>query len=241
MERRLLQNLGRLAIILALTACASSAAGHDPRRDPSPLRLPIVRRSAWLTNPSFELGEGGDCSPSTCPQEIRPPLGWTANWRDGVSGICDTPTGQPEMLPFDGDPFRVFAGDWSLKYFTFWRCQWVTVSQEVRLPPGSYRVSAQVQSWFSGCSSQPYHPGEPLDDQCNPAPWAHLHIRIGIGDAWSEWVEAYNEWKLIEATVNLDATASVLVSVESQSFSPLKHQDVYIDDVRIKVHDPGGF
>lgn len=243
MERRLLQNLGRtLAIVLIVIGCGrlSKEAPRSETLQPA-VYLPIIRNPPPpLVNPSFELGDGGNCEwvdksggvHLYCPDEVHPPVGWTASWYNEADGVCDTPTGQPEMLTFDLDPFRIRDGAYSLKYFTFWRCQWVSTWQDASLAPGAYRVSAWVQAWFSGCSSQPYHIGEPLDDQCNPAPWAHLRIRIGVDDVWGEWVEAYNEWAQIEIETEISGTARV--TVESKSDAPLKHQDVYIDAVRVE-------
>lgn len=204
--------------------------------------IPIVSNYRGLQNGGFEINESGNCEingvPAVCPQEVRPPSDWTAWWYNQQSGVCDPhKTGQIELSRFDIDPFRIASGGYSLKYFTFWRCHWAGIKQRVVMPEGWRFATAKVQSWYSSCSSKPYHVGEPLDENCQPAPWAKLEIRIGIESngiiTWGVPVEAYNEWKM-PGTPMVYTDGTVTLWIESKSNAPLKHNDVYIDEVTLQ-------
>lgn len=209
----------------------------------------VVSRQNLLYNASFEENELGNCvwydengKHTDCPQEVRPPNHWTAWWFNQWPNVCyPHKTGQIELSRFNTDPFRIIHGNWSLKYFTFFRCHWAGILQQVELPSGTYSASVKAQAWYSSCSSKPYAKGNPLDENCNPAPWANLTIRIGIGTGddprqnvvWSLPVEGYNEWVTAQ-TPPVFIGGLVTVFIESRSDAPLKHNDVYLDDVWLK-------
>lgn len=259
-----------LAVILVLVACV---ARLDPNKEPSVLwpggprdetepraYLPIAVRpdSNLAVNGDFEdtSGEGG-CTwwdiagfvHRDCPQEVRPPRHWEMWWFNQEAGVCPPHrTGQPEGALFHRslDDFRVYNGDYSFRWFTFFRCQHAGLSQKhIILRSGFYSAEMRAQMWYSSCDSEPYHVGEPLDEDCNPAPWANMRVRIGIDPwggvsprastvVWSRWAETYNVWgKVVSPEVAIAAPRMVTLFVEVESDAPLKHGDFYGDGVRL--------
>lgn len=249
-----MKRLVALVLFAVLLAQSAQSQALVPRA-----YLPIIAGDSGnlAQNPSFEQGNDGEClwwdiagfERHDCPQEVRPAKSWAFWWLNQEQGICAPHrTGQPEAAVFDVDPFRVASGARSFRYFTFFRCHHAGLLQRhIILRSGFYRASAQAQAWYGSCDAQPYYPGEPLDENCNEAPWANLTIRVGIGVnmgfdddprsdliQWGEWTEGYNEWVTVESpAVPIAAPSFVRVFIESRSDAPLKHNDVYLDDVRL--------
>jgi hypothetical protein len=254
----------RLPIESPISPLAAQVSAPRLVRCANDTYLPIVSRDAGyiaLTNPDFEGdswneqmywdADGGPYYSNY--EEINPPIGWTAWWWEGIDDICgDKPykigypeykPGRPEFKVFKDymDPRRVYSGTQSSKYFTFWRCQYAGLLQEISIYPSAvYTISAQVQAWYSNCSTKPYDP--PLEQDCETELDAQLKVRIGVDPTggmnpssldivWSDWVEPYGEFEEITTSARLMGPATVFFN--SHSNWPLKHEDVYIDAVRM--------
>jgi len=193
-----------------------------------------------------------------CPQEVRPINGITAWWISDNYNICPPwSTGQPEMK-WESAEERVFTGDWSLHWFTFWRCQQAGIMQRIRLGPEqsllavtkSCKVTAEFSSWFSQCSEKPFAP--PLGDDCEtPLLDSHMRVRIGISDHgflnppddnvnWGEWAEGYGNglqpvWYRVESP-EVPAVGSVIWILEVRTNWPLKHEDFIVDSIHLECN-----
>jgi hypothetical protein len=247
-------------IFLALT----NQSGAMPERlpigqtliPPDPFKpqaaFPVVSvRSPWpiqFTNLDFESGYGGECLaflenfvPETkCPQEVNPPADWTVWWYDFDEWH------QPEgrLVDRSEDPNRILYGDHSYLWFTFWRNQHVGLWQEQNVQVrGIYKMIVYWHAWYSECSTSPYDgPRWGGDDGCAEiVDWAHLKCRAGITDLnpgpqqiwWGEWEECYSPWCRYESPASLVGGRAGLW-FECISDAPLKHQNVYVNQIFIE-------
>ena len=234
--------------------------GANAQQSPYVEYLPIFIGGNPVENPGFNFPEWHDAlwwdqagGPYAVPfQEVRPPTGWTAFWREGDD--CDGQlSGRPEVNVFEAyiDPLRVRSGGTSARLFTFFRCHRMGLMQTVTgLDSGYYEFSAWVQAWYSQCSTQPYAP--PLEADCvTPIGWAHMRVKVGIDPyggedpwfptvRWSDWAEPYGEYmelRTAPALVHLDGRATVFIY--SESTHALKHEDLYVDDAGLaRVKSP---
>ena len=245
--------VGVALVVLAVLSVPSVATPSEP----------VVTQAVSLENPGFEGGmgtsqvywtrvEGGPFWPGIDPghpwrDNIRPPEGWTAWWRDRYP--CDLAytfkMGQPEMVVIgDSDPQRVHEGSQALKSFTFQSCHDMGILQTVSaVPGGTYHVEAWGHAWYSDCSSKPHDP--PLLPNCTD-PWgdAHDYLSVGIDTkggidplgpnvVWGQEVEIYGVYGQA-LTVTAKAQANqITVFLRSRADTPLKHADAYWDDVSL--------
>jgi hypothetical protein len=267
-ERKMVRSIRRLAIaagggvgvvlvVLAVLTIPSAAT----------LAEPIEAQSASLVNPGFEGGmgysqvywtrdEGGPFFPGVDPgiprrDNIRPPEGWTAWWRDKYP--CDLAytfnMAQPEMVVIGTipDPLRIHEGDQALKAFTFRACHDMGILQTVSAVSGTaYLLEAWGHAWYSSCSTEPHLP--PLLPNCTD-PWgdAHDYLSVGIDPTggidplgsdvvWGQEVEIYGVYSH-SITVTAKAQASqITVFLRSRADTPLKHDDAYWDSVSLSEH-----
>jgi hypothetical protein len=199
--------------------------------------------------------------------EVNPPADWTAFWFEGykcpdTTGSIRIPrshpepvegyiTGRPEVTTIHRimDPERIRTGDQAAKYFTFWRCQYAGIMQPVQVPvSGLYIASAWVHAWYSNCSTRPHDP--PLNYNCSSRIPENLEIQIGLDPTagfdpraksivWSEPIAQYGEFAQISTPpTRLGHTATLFII--SRSPLPLKHEDVYIDDVTLQYRGDKG-
>jgi hypothetical protein len=193
--------------------------------------------------------------PSTAPfdggyDEIQPGKGWTAWWieKRPCPGADDWATGRPEVkvIGRTPDPLRVAEGNKALQAFTFYRCGWFGVCQQALFPGGTYRLGAKIHAWYSSCDDAP-HALVPLDSECSPVEDEHLWIRLGAdvqgkADLYSPslaWGADYERYGVYAAdyfwsdwfTVNGPGMHLVTLWIGGESTLPLKHVDIYIDDV----------
>lgn len=217
-----------------------------------------------LYNPGFEGGmgksqvywtpDGGPFFPGKDPDDprrdnIRPPEGWTAWWRDGFD--CEafpTKTGQPEMVVIDAtDPKRVDSGAQALKAFTFFRCHDMGILQTTSVVSGvTYHVEAMAHAWYTSCSSKPYEP--PHDGDCKPWYGVHDYLSVGIDPkggidplgpdvVWGQETEIYGVYDdAITVTARAEAV-TITVFLRSHADTPLRHDDTYWDSVILSA-DP---
>lgn len=192
--------------------------------------------------------------------EVRPPVGWVAWWVENE--FCQHAeqfkTGRPEFtLIFDyEDPARVYEGDQAAKVFTFWRCGHFGLYQKVNLSPGQYTFGMQIHTWYTSCSED-RHGSIPKDQNCDPIYNEHMYFRVGVDPlgtepeslsitedasgmyyfssvAWGPWHEQYGLYndRIWTPVINLVRATDVTIWVEAVSELPLKHDDLYVDDVQ---------
>lgn len=214
-----------------------------------------------LINPGFEEGwwlettfwtlDGGPFHDQF--QEVTPPEEWTAWWQEGdlCVGTHDFRQGRPEVRVISTtlDPNRVHSGDQATQFFTFWRCHRGGLYQRLTVEPEKhYTVQVYVHTWFSNCDLKPHY-RLPLDYDCDtedPILWAQDWLRIGIDPLggidpaapsveWSAWEQRYGRYGdplILKHVLAISSTATVIL--ESLATHPLKHCDVYWDDVSIR-------
>jgi hypothetical protein len=227
---------------------------------------PAVVQAVTLQNPGFEGGmgnsqvywtrdDGGPFFPGVDPgiprrDNIKPPEGWTAWWRDKYP--CDLAytfnMAQPEMVVIgDTDPARVYEGDQAFKSFTFHACHDMGILQTVSaVPGGTYHAEAMGHAWYSDCDSKPHDP--PLLPNCED-PWgfAHDYLSVGIDPTggidplgpdvvWGQEVEIYGVYDH-SITVTAKAEANqITLFLRSRADTPLKHDDAYWDSVSLEEY-----
>ena len=126
--------------------------------------------------------------------------------------------------------------------------------QQVNVEPGGhFDLSAYGHAWHTNCSSEPHSP--PLDDDCvTPLPdsWDLLQIGVdpyggldphGSTVIWSTPVEQYGMYGAPVKLTGVEAVSGVMtVFLRSECNYPLRHNDVYWDDVQVerveRVHLP---
>ena len=199
-----------------------------------------------LRNGSFEGGWTRQTHSGIEYGEIFVPEGWTAFWQEG-GVIPEDPTnkngyGRPEMhvikaeAPFL-DPPRIYAGNQSLKFFTFYRAHKAGVYQKVTdLTPGQQVTGRGVAHAWSSVKDDPKKSSTDGDGATN------FTFQLGIDptggtDPWSPSViwgmgaHIYDHFSPIpelKATVQGD---SATLFVKSTVKYPFKHCDAYIDDL----------
>lgn len=181
--------------------------------------------------------------------EIRPAAHWTAWWveRRFCPGYEFYKSGRPEVQVVNKipDPLRVYEGNQALKFFTFWRCQIGGIYQVVKVTPGRYRFGVHFHHWYSNCSERPHDP--PYQEDCTTpiADPAVLTLGIdptGAEDYWSTrivWTDSHSQYGMYsddpfwsrEVLANGD---SITLWIRSETTAPLKHSDLYIDNVIIE-------
>lgn len=211
-----------------------------------------------LINPGFEGGcwfettfwtlDGGPFHDQFI--EITPGEEWTAWWHEGAlcTGTHDHRQRRPEVRVISKipDPTRIHSGNQALKFFTFWGCHRGGVYQQVIVEPGKYyTIQGHVQAWFSNCDLKPHY-RLPLDYDCDtedPILWAQDWLRVcidplgGIDPAassvvcstWEQRYGSYGDPLVLRHVEAISSTATVIL--ESIATHPLKHCDVYWDDV----------
>jgi len=201
----------------------------------------------WTQDTLYWTPDGGPYNDEL--NEIAPPEGWTAWWREGFPcvGTPGWETGRPEvrvisMIP---DPARVYGGEQAVQWFTFWRCHDGGLLQQVAVKEGHYySLRAFGHAWYSNCSHRPHDP--PYDYDCQtPITWAHDWLSVGIdptggidpmGPAvvWGEAWEVYGVYGEALTTGRMQAQGDVpTVFVRSEATHPLKHAESYWDDVSL--------
>lgn len=183
-------------------------------------------------------------------QEITPPEGWTAYWREGFpcSGTSDWVTGRPEVRIITAvpDPERIYSGTQAAQFFTFWRCHDGGLLQQVAVEQGHYyTLSAFAHAWYSHCSLKPHNP--PLEADCvTPIDWAHDWLSVGIDPTggidptastvvWGQTEEIYGIYAdpLTVESVQVQGPIAT-VFLRSEATIPLKHNDVHWDEVTLR-------
>lgn len=218
------------------------------------LVLVFLPTAPVIMNPGFEEGwhrAAAYWTPTGGPyhdefNEVAPPEGWTAWWREEFlcSGTSDWRTGRPEVRVIDdSDPKRIHSGSQATKWFTFWRCHEGGLYQQVTVEAGKYyTLKAFGHSWFSNCSHRPHD--APYDYDCTtPINWAHSWLSVGVDPTggtdpadvlWGTAQEVYGVYgePLVVEHV-WSQGGEVTVWLRSEASHPLKHCDVYWDDVTL--------
>lgn len=213
-----------------------------------------------LTNGGFEGGwhratmywtpTGGPYS--TQFGEIAPPTGWVAWWREGFTcaGTPDYRTGRPEVRVITAvpDPERIHSGDQATQFFTFWRCHDGGLLQQVAVEQSRYyTLRAFGHAWYSRCSTKPHDP--PLDTDCvTPITWAQDWLNVGIDPTggidpmaptvqWGTPQQVYGVYSDEPLTTgHIQAQAGIVtVFLRSEASHPLKHNNVYWEDVTLHL------
>ncbi len=117
--------------------------------------------------------------------------------------------------------------------------------QEVPVEEGRrYALQAYGHAWYSQCSDEPHSP--PLEADCEtPLTWAHDVLRVGIDPdggvdydevVWSGPAEIYGRYGDPIRLEGITARGPTLtVWLYARATHPLKHNDVYWDDVTLEV------
>lgn len=216
------------------------------------------RAETLLDNGNFEGGWTRDTlywTPDGGPyndefNEIAPPEGWTAWWREGFpcSGTSDWKTGRPEVrvISTTPDPVRVHGGERAVQWLTFWRCHDGGLLQQVQVEPGHYYTfSAYGHAWYSKCSTRPHDP--PYDHDCKtPITWAHDWLSVGIDPTggidplgpsvvWGEAQEIYGVYGEALTMGRVWAQGEIItLFLRSEAMYPLKHNDSHWDDAALR-------
>lgn len=217
--------------------------------------LMLLSYPTGLTNPDFE----GDMhtanvywNPSGGPYsnhfaEINPPIGWTAWWREGFDcafcggGPCTFQTGRPEVI-LTTDPNRVHSGNKAVKAFTFYRCHEQGLYQQVSVDAARYVFLVYAHSWYSNCSTKPF--GPPLGGDCKTLLAAKDTLKVGIDPdggidphspsvIWGVLIEQYGVYGQPLVVIASVQTGTITVFVSSLADTPLKHDDLYLDDTAL--------
>lgn len=201
----------------------------------------ITRPGGW-TRDTFTGQEYG---------EIFVPEGWVAFWKEGLPVPHDPQNtvgyGRPEMqviqkVPPFLNPPRIHSGDWSLKYFTFYRIHDAGIYQTVTVPNNArLRASFWAHAWSSQLDD-PFHSDQTTEDDrenftftvgIDPTggtdPWADSVV-------WGEGAHIYDTFAQVPVEVVAQGT-QVTVFIRSQVLWPFKHCDSYVDDVILEVID----
>lgn len=206
----------------------------------------------WHRATAYWTPDGGPFS--TEFNEIAPPEGWTAWWREGFpcAGVSDWNTGRPEVRVISGpDPGRIHGGEQAVQWFTFWHCHEGGLLQQVVVEGGKgryYNFSTYGHAWFSNCDLKPHH-DLPLDYDCDedaPILWAQDWLSVGIDPTggidplarsvvWGQAREIYGVYGEALMTGRVQAQGDVItVFVRSEASHPLKHVDFYLDDAVLR-------
>lgn len=228
-----------LAVLILLTGCSDRET-----QAPEPLLVNGGFEDGWHLEAVHWTPEGGPFYNQY--QEIMPPEGWIAWWREGFpcAGIDEWLTGRPEvrvisMIP---DAERIRNGGQATHLFTFWRCHTAGLLQQVPVEPGRhYAFSIYAHAWYSRCSFKPHHP--PLDTDCKtPITWAQDWLNVGIDPTggidplgpdvvWGPRQQIYGRYAGPLETGRVQAQGDMLtVFVRSEASHPLKHNDIFLDD-----------
>lgn len=252
----------RLALLILILLLVSCIPTPTPTPSPlptptttSPLPAPAYPVAPVSINGGFEGGWHSATTywtPSGGPYhtqfiEITPPEAWTAWWHERFlcSGTPDHRQRRPEVrvISRTPDPTRVHRGDQAAMFFTFWGCHRGGLYQQVVVEPGKYYTAqAFAHAWFSNCDTKPHY-RLPLPKSCdtkNPILWAQLRLRICIDplggtdpSVCSSWREIYGEYGYLEIERVQAISNTMTVILESVASHPLKHDDVYWDDVSL--------
>jgi len=231
--------------LILLAGCIS----RDKAQAPAPLLLVNGGfEEGWHLATLFWTPEGGPFDWQY--QEIAPPVGWTAWWREDFlcSGTNDWRTGRPEVRIISATPdaVRVHSGRQATQWFTYWRCHDGGLLQQVVVEPGHYYTfSIYGHAWFSRCSSRPHDP--PYDTDCvTPIFWAQDYLSVGIDPTggvdpvastveWGKAQEIYGVYGEPLTVARVQAQGDrITVIVKSEASHPLKHDDVYLDDAVLR-------
>ena len=181
--------------------------------------------------------------------EIFTPEGWVTWWFQDMPCTGDPRFnyGRPEVhvISLIPDKKRIRSGRWATMQFTFWRPHRMGLMQQVEVVPGaSYDLSVYAHAWYSRCSS--YAHGLPLDMDCvTPIDWAHDRLLVGIDPTggldprantviWSEAKEIYGQYDEAVVLRSVKAQSDTMtIWLGAEATHPLKHNDVYWDDVTL--------
>lgn len=174
----------------------------------------------------------------TCTR-AQMPAGWTPYWRDEPrpeTWINIMPE-YTDSTPDQVNPDRVFSGDRSLHYFSFWSTHEGGAYQQVTAVPGGlYCFSAYGHSWSARTSTDWYSDPDPDNgelfqkvgiDPTGGTDWTSPHI------IWSGEREQYDMFDLfaVEAAAEAD---TITVFLYSRPNKPAKHNDVYWDNTALQ-------
>jgi hypothetical protein len=198
-----------------------------------------------LRNPSFEG------VPVTWENagEVKIALEWEPFHWDGLTGypaihdgnLGSVPTARPEFRPatLDIDPVRVYDGQQSQLWFSFYRNHYAGVQQRnIPVQAGEvYTVSVWAQAWSSASDDPRKSENE-------------IYLTIGIdprGDCsryakdtiFNNWVYIGSTFKNVESQPVRMIGNLACVSILSSTKYSAKHNDMYVDKA-IMVLVPGG-
>jgi hypothetical protein len=253
---------GRLVLVIAASLAVVSAliAGalvltRDAATAPEPFFDNL------LENPSFEGGQSNNLIDTirwvdgTGPLynlfgNIYTPDGWRVWWREGDTSpvFTATTTARPEsrLVTTSPDPVRVHSGDQAASMFTFFRLHNMGLMQIVTATIGAhYDLTAWAHSWYSTCSTRPHDP--PFDNDCTTRLWdSHDLLQVCIDPTGgidpngpdvvcSVPIEQYGGYSQRLELLGVEAQAQqVTVFLRARNNYPLRHNDVYWDDVTLE-------
>lgn len=179
--------------------------------------------------------------------EICVPRGWTAFWREGLPVPHDPANtvgyARPEMkvipkAPPYLSPPRIYAGQYAVLWFTFWKIHDCGIYQRVSVTPGeSYQAAAMVHAW-SAVNDDPYHSS--IDGEG----WRNFSFALGLdptggtepfgaGVVWGPELHIYDAYSYLESPAVTAQSDHLTVFVRSFALWPFKHNDAYVDSVEL--------
>jgi len=159
-----------------------------------------------------------------------------------------TAMGRPEYNPQLAAqyPNRVHGGSAAQHWFCFSRACWAGVYQPVTIPPGwsVCTVEAYVQSWSNNTTNTTYTSDLGTQDARRNSTWTIAVDFAGGANAFANGVQVghgygydwdiYDNWAWIGYTFDVPSGGGPLtIFIGDRRLWPFKHNDSYIDDVRM--------
>jgi hypothetical protein len=146
----------------------------------------------------------------------------------------------PEVAPFHRPyPDRVHSGNNAQQYFSVFRVHDAGLYRRIEVPP--YAV-VEVTAWGSAWTS-----GE--DDPKHSDAAQMMNMRVGVASeggsdpnaaTWGDTFSPLDTWQPAPAVrVTAGESGIIAVFLRSSPYYPVKHNDVYWDDVTVMLVEPG--
>jgi hypothetical protein len=138
-------------------------------------------------------------------------------------------------------PYRKYSGNNAQQYFTVYRVHDAGLYRVIQAPPGALiEVSAWAEVWTSG-EDDPFH----SDGAQNTRVRAGLDPDGGVNPdaatvAWGAEINPLSVWQQVPpAQARVGEAGTLTIFLRSTPMYPLKHNDVYWDDVQVTLIELG--
>jgi len=191
-----------------------------------------------IENPSF----GGDyVQHGNGPIMVAP--GWTPFWLDGKDPPhehAQGPTARPEYKPILASqfPYRVADGDKAQCWFAFSRVMDAGIWQQIPVSAGKvYQFSVSVQAWSSNGDDPRVSDGE-MYTGLGIDPWGRTDA-FELGVLWTSWIPLTAEHVRHQSVAVTAINPWITLFIRTWPKWKLKHNDVYVDWVRLERIEGG--